>query len=239
MESSKEIKILDDLNINYDNLVNSTLDVFNDCILIINSDNIEKLNNYVKESLNKKPKYIITSINCQVESANVIKFKNYEDIFNHMLKKMYPEYESKNFFGLTGTNGKTTTGYYLSQLLGKNSLFIGTTEANLFKDITKEEHLTTPKLFNIFKLLRKKEYVDIDNIILEVSSHALDQNRLENLNFLISGFTNLSQDHFDYHQNIQNYFEAKKKLFNKNLSLQYVYVDSSWCMKLNDEINNK
>ena len=239
MESSKEIKILDDLNINYDNLVNSTLDVFNDCILIINSDNIEKLNNYVKEGLNKKPKYIITSINCQVESANIIKFKNYEDIFNHILKKMYPEYESKNFFGITGTNGKTTTGYYLSQLLGKNSLFIGTTEANLFKDITKEEHLTTPKLFNIFKLLRKKEYVDIDNIILEVSSHALDQNRLENLNFLISGFTNLSQDHFDYHQNIQNYFEAKKKLFNKNLSLQYVYIDSSWGRKLNDEINNK
>ena len=59
MESTKEIKILDDLNINYDNLVNSTLDVFNDCILIINSDNIEKLNNYVKEGLNKKPKYII------------------------------------------------------------------------------------------------------------------------------------------------------------------------------------
>ena len=56
---------------------------------------------------------------------------------------------------------------------------------------------------------------------------------------LISGFTNISQDHFDYHQNIQNYFEAKKKLFNKNLSLQYVYIDSNWGRKLNDEINNK
>ena len=74
---------------------------------------------------------------------------------------------------------------------------------------------------------------------MEVSSNALDQNRLENLNFLMSGFTNLSQDHFDYHLNIQNYFEAKKKLFNKNFSLQYVYIDSSWGRKLNDEINNK
>ena len=145
MESSKEIKILDDLNINYTNLVNSTLDVFEDCSLVINSSNIEKLNNYVREGLNKKAKLIITSINCQVESENVIKFKNYDDIFNHILKKMYPEYESKNFFGLTGTNGKTTTGYYLNQLLGENSLFIGTTEANLFIGITKEEHLTTPK----------------------------------------------------------------------------------------------
>ena len=239
MESSKEIKILDDLNINYDNLVNSTLDVFKDCILIIDSNNIEKLDNYVRESLNKKPKFIITSIKCQIDSENVIKFKNYDDIFNHMLKRLYPEYEFKNFFGLTGTNGKTTTGYYLKQILGENSLFIGTTEGNLFTDITKEEHLTTPKLFNIFKLLRKKEYVDVDNVILEVSSHALDQNRLENLNFLISGFTNLSQDHFDYHQNIQNYFEAKKKLFNKNFSLQYVYIDSNWGKRLNSEINNK
>ena len=62
MESSKEIKILDDLNINYTDLVNSTLDVFEDCSLVINSSNIEKLNNYVREGLNKKAKLIITSI---------------------------------------------------------------------------------------------------------------------------------------------------------------------------------
>ena len=67
MESSKEIKILDDLNINYANLVNSTLDVFEDCSLVINSSNIEKLNNYVREGIDKKAKLIITSINCQVE----------------------------------------------------------------------------------------------------------------------------------------------------------------------------
>ncbi|MDB4814720.1 Mur ligase family protein, partial [Acidimicrobiia bacterium] len=193
MDISKEIQIFNDLDINLDNLVNSTLDVFEDCVLIINLNNRTKLNKYVTEAINKKAKLIITSINCDIASEKVVKFENYEDVFNHVIKKMYPEYVDKNFFGLTGTNGKTTTGYYLNQLLGEDSLFIGTTEDYLFKDITREEHLTTPKLFNIFKLLRKKEYTHINNIVLEVSSHALDQNRLKGMKFLVSGFTNLSQ----------------------------------------------
>ena len=239
MEISKEIQIFDELNLNFDNLVNSTLDVFEDCILIINLKNKEKLNEYVIESINKKAKLIITSTNCDVERENVIKFRNYEEVFNHVLVKMYPKYASVNFFGVTGTNGKTTTGYYLNQLLGENSLFMGTTEGNLFRNITKEEHLTSPKLFNIFKLLRKEEYSHIVNVVLEVSSHALVQDRVTFINFLISGFTNLSQDHFDYHKNIDNYFEAKKKLFTRNSSKQYVYIDEDWGTRLNEEVENK
>ncbi len=212
MESSREVQIFDELNINFDNLVNSSLDVFEDCILIINMNNKEKLNEYIKQSLVKEPKIVITSTNCDIEAKNIIKFENYDDIFNHALKKMYPEYISKNFYGLTGTNGKTTTGHYLKQLLGKKALFIGTTESNLFKSVTKEEHLTTPKLFNIFKLLRSKEYSNINDIVLEVSSHALDQNRVGNIKFLVSGFTNLSQDHFDYHKNIENYLKLRKTI---------------------------
>lgn len=239
MESSREVQIFDELNINFDNLVNSSLDVFEDCILIINMNNKEKLNEYIKQSLVKEPKIVITSTNCDIEAKNIIKFENYDDIFNHALKKMYPEYISKNFYGLTGTNGKTTTGHYLKQLLGKKALFIGTTESNLFKSVTKEEHLTTPKLFNIFKLLRSKEYSNINDIVLEVSSHALDQNRVGNIKFLVSGFTNLSQDHFDYHKNIENYFKAKKKLFNKKLSMKYVYINNEWGKRINQEVDNK
>jgi uncharacterized UPF0146 family protein len=100
---SKEIQIFDKLNINLDNLVNSTLDVFENCILIINLKNKEKLNEYVIESINKKAKLIITSTNCDVERENVIKFRNYEEVFNHVLVKMYPKYASVNFFGVTGT----------------------------------------------------------------------------------------------------------------------------------------
>ena len=77
MDISKEIQIFNDLDINLDNLVNSTLDVFEDCILIINLNNKKKLDKYVTEAINKKAKLIITSINCNVESEMVVKFENY------------------------------------------------------------------------------------------------------------------------------------------------------------------
>jgi UDP-N-acetylmuramoyl-L-alanyl-D-glutamate--2,6-diaminopimelate ligase len=59
------------------------------------------------------------------------------------------------------------------------------------------------------------------------------------MKFLVSGFTNLSQDHFDYHDNIDTYFDAKKKLFNKNLSKQYVFIDEDWGTRLNKEVNGE
>ena len=82
---------------------------------------------------------------------------------------MCKNFDKKNYFGITGTNGKTTTGYYLNQLIKNKSMFIGTTEEDLFKNITNEEHLTTPKLFNILKLLSKEENKDINDVVIEVS----------------------------------------------------------------------
>ena len=74
---------------------------------------------------------------------------------------------------------------------------------------------------------------DISNVVLEVSSHALDQQRLNGLYFKMSGFTNLSQDHLDYHNTMDEYFEAKTKLFNKKISDQFVYIVSNYGEKLN------
>jgi len=91
--------------------------------------------------------------------------------------------------------------------------------------------LTTPKLFNLLKLLRLKNK-KYSSIVLEVSSHALEQERLPNIEFEVSGFTNLSQDHLDYHQNMENYFLAKSKLFKKGISKKMVYVDSNYGRQL-------
>ena len=239
MEANIEINDFDNLDINFDHVVNSSKDAYKGCILLVNTEDSEQLNHFVEAGLSKEAEMIITSKYCDIESEKVIKFENFDAVFNHALTKMLPKQHSLNFFGITGTNGKTTTGHYLSQLLGEETLFIGTTGYELFKDVTNEVHLTTPKLFNIFKLLRGDEYKDIKNIILEVSSHALDQNRLKGIKFLISGFTNLSQDHLDYHKTIDEYFLAKQKLFDKELSSQYVYVDEKWGKDLNAVIDNK
>ena len=225
LTSSKE------LNIN--KIINSTLDITDNSILFINNESIEKLNQLISESLDSNLKAIVTSDNCSISNKKILKLKNYDEIFKDILNKMCPNYSNKNFYGITGTNGKTTTGFYLNQLIGSRSLFIGTTEEGIFKKITKEVHLTTPKLFNIIKLLGLKEYEDINDVVIEVSSHALEQERLKDLKFKISGFTNLSQDHFDYHKNIDNYFNSKLKLFKSDISEKFVYIDTEWGNKIN------
>ena len=214
-------------------IINSTLDISENSILFLNNESPERLNQLINGILDKKLKIIVTSENCSISNDKIIKVKNYDQTFNKVLEKICPDYIKKNYYGITGTNGKTTTGFYLDQLISSKSLFIGTTEEDIFKKITNEEHLTTPKLFNIIKLLGLKENNNINDVVIEVSSHALDQERLKGLKFKVSGFTNLSQDHFDYHKNIENYFNSKIKLFNNDVSEKLVYIDSQWGNKIN------
>ena len=82
------------------------------------------------------------------------------------------------------------------------------------------------------KLAGQVDFKKYNNIILEASSHALDQDRFNGIRFNTSGFTNLSQDHFDYHTNIENYFNSKLKLFSNQLSDKYVYIDNEWGNKV-------
>ena len=227
-----EVKNIFNKDFDYSKLVNSTLDIKENSILIINNDSEERLNELILDAINKNVKNIITSKNCTLVDKKIIKVENYNKTFKNLLLKICQDFQTKNYFGITGTNGKTTTGFYLNQLIRNESIFIGTTEEQLFKNITNEEHLTTPKLFNILQLLNKKEYRDIMDVVIEVSSHALDQDRLQGILFKVSGFTNLSQDHFDYHKNIDNYFKSKLKLFTEDLSERFVYVESEWGNKV-------
>ena len=222
---------------NSNKIINSTLDISENAILLLNNKSLEKLNKLISESLEHKLKAIITTEDCSISDEKIIKVKNYDEVCWDLLDKVCPNFQNKTFYGITGTNGKTTTGYYLNQLIDSESLFVGTTEADIFKKITNEEHLTTPKLFNIIKFLSLEENRGVNDIVLEVSSHALDQERLKDLKFKVSGFTNLSQDHFDYHKNIENYFNSKLKLFSDHVSEKLVYIESDWGNKV-DSLTN-
>ena len=220
------------LNIDYSNVVNSTLDIENDSILCIELNDAERLDNLILEGLKKGTKLVLTSNKSNIENESVYRYENFEEIFFDILKNLSPDYKSKYYFGITGTNGKTTTGYLLKQLIGSTSAFVGTVDEENYFDFTKEEHLTTPKLFNLVKLISKLNS-DIDSIILEVSSHAIKQDRLKDINFVISGFTNLSQDHLDYHINMDEYLMTKSKLFNEDISNKFLFVDSEYGKKIN------
>ena len=125
---------------------------------------------------------------------------------------------SKNIeiVGVTGTNGKTTVSYLLAYAmhgLKRNSAFIGTLGNGLFGQIETSK-TTTPdpaKLHSLFSLWENQ----VDFVAMEVSSHALEQGRIEGTEFNTTVFTNLSRDHLDYHKTIDDYISAKFSLFEK------------------------
>lgn len=121
--------------------------------------------------------------------------------------------------GVTGTSGKTTTVtllYRIALSLGYKAGLISTVE-NLINGEKMEASYnvpsTTPDPIFLNKLLSKMVEEGCEYVFMEVSSHAMDQNRVAGVNFVGGIFTNLSQDHFDYHKNFENYFQAKKKFF--------------------------
>lgn len=117
--------------------------------------------------------------------------------------------------GVTGTNGKTTTStllYKIAMALGHKSGLIGTVE-NRIREESRVALKTTPSPINLNKLLTEMVKNGCEYVFMEVSSHALDQNRVAGINFSGAIFTNLTHDHLDYHKSFENYFLAKKKLF--------------------------
>ena len=124
----------------------------------------------------------------------------------------YPQNQLK-IVGVTGTNGKTTTTYILESILGeKNVARIGTVEYKIGDEIIPAPN-TTPSSLEIIKICKKALEKNIKYLIMEVSSHGLDIGRVNMLRFEVGIFTNLTLDHLDYHKTMENYYLAKRKLF--------------------------
>lgn len=124
----------------------------------------------------------------------------------------YPQNQLK-IVGVTGTNGKTTTTYILESILGeKNVARIGTVEYKIGDKIIPAPN-TTPSSLEIIKICKKALEKNIKYLIMEVSSHGLEIGRVNMLRFEAGIFTNLTLDHLDYHKTMENYYLAKRKLF--------------------------
>ena len=122
--------------------------------------------------------------------------------------------------GVTGTNGKTTVSYLVRAILeaaGAGCGLIGTVEYR-YRDQTSEAARTTPDAPTLHKLLRAMRDGGADAVVMEVSSHALDQRRVDGVDFDVGIFTNLTRDHLDYHQTMQQYLAAKERFFSELVS---------------------
>jgi UDP-N-acetylmuramoyl-L-alanyl-D-glutamate--2,6-diaminopimelate ligase len=143
--------------------------------------------------------------------------------------------------GITGTNGKSTTAALVGQLLDAGGLataVIGTLGAKLDGERIATCERTTPESTDLAPILRTAIRRGAAAVAMEVSSHALMQDRVEGLEFEVAVWTNLTRDHLDYHLDMEGYFAAKRRLFDRHLGAdgrRVLPVDDPWGARLLDE----
>ncbi len=140
--------------------------------------------------------------------------------------------------GITGTNGKTTIAYLLEAAAAASARgtgVIGTVEARIHGE--RQEGLrTTPEGTDLQRLLRHMDDRGVDVVAMEVSSHGLDLRRVDGTRFAVGVFTNLSQDHLDWHGSMEAYFTAKARLFTPEFTRHgVVVIDDAWGRRLADQ----
>ena len=203
-------------------------------------------NLYINEARRNGASIVISQ---EEKGKDVIKLtnKDYFKIYSHLCSSFYNK-KPKNIIAVTGTNGKTSVTDFCRQIwsfYGLKSASIGTlgirdTSEQYYHKI--RNNLTTLDSSELNKQLSKLYDKQISYVALEASSHGINQNRLDGINFNGAVFTNLSHDHLDYHKNMENYFSAKMKLFTEYLkdgTCVSINLDDQYGMELYNKIKTK
>ena len=181
---------------------------------------IRNVNTDGHDFINKAIENGATKIICEegqydVETIHVEDTRQY--LKEYLYKNYYPVFKDMKLIGVTGTNGKTTIGYMIYQMLtmlNHPCAYMGTIGFYYCNQYIPMVN-TTPDVDVLYDLFLKAKEAGCQTLVMEVSSHALDKDRIYGLEFDEVAFTNLTQDHLDYHKTIENYAAAKLKLFQK------------------------
>ncbi len=171
------------------------------------------------------------------DGTPVIYVDNLSEKLNIIASRFYgnPGLGFKEIIGVTGTNGKTTTCYLLAQTLsrlGNPCALIGTIGTGFVSSLETSGY-TTPEPISLQKYLKSFIEQGAQAVCMEVSSHGLIQHRVDSVNFSSAHFTNLTQDHLDYHGTMQAYGQAKQKLFQfQSLQRVVVNADDAYSQKM-------
>lgn len=170
--------------------------------------------NFIEEAIGKGAPYVVAEKPFK-DFKNIILVEDSKKAFGECVKAHFdsPD-EHLKVIGVTGTNGKTSTTHIIHAILSQKYKggIIGTMYYKLDNEVIEASN-TTPGVKTWFSLLSKAKEKGLDFVAAEVSSHALDQLRVYPTKFFATVFTNLTQDHLDYHKTMENYFNAKRRLF--------------------------
>ncbi len=156
-----------------------------------------------------------------------------EWVKNYISDTYSEEVNELNIMGVTGTNGKTTTCYLTYQILNKlgiKTAYIGTIGFYCNGE-SRELPNTTPNIVDLYELLLEAKDKGCTNVIMEVSSHSLVLERVKGLKYKVAAFTNLTEDHLDFHKTMDNYFKAKNLLLKQ--------LEGSYIVNVDDEYGDK
>ena len=172
---------------------------------------------FITDAINRGARYIVYEKDIQIPSGvTAIKVTSSRRALGVLAKNYFGNPSAKLcLIGVTGTNGKTTTTYLLESILAQAGCKCGVlgTVNYRYNNKTYPAPNTTPESYEMQKILRTMADDGITHVIAEVSSHAIDLKRIDNCDFDLGIFTNLSHEHLDYHLTMGNYFQAKKRFF--------------------------
>lgn len=170
---------------------------------------------FIDEALARGASAIVTQKPVRKKSI-IIEVKNTRNALAKISDRFYSNPSKKLFLiGITGTNGKTTTAFLVENLLSQAGIKVGVigTLNYRYSGKTFQNPMTTPESYDLQKILTEMLKSGITHVVMEVSSHAIDLNRICNCRFNLLVFTNLTQDHLDYHGDMNSYWSCKKKFF--------------------------
>jgi len=171
---------------------------------------------FISEAIDSGAVAIIVKegFNYDAENVEIITESNVRRLFARISSNFF-KYQPRNIVAITGTNGKTSVGYFCHQIwetLGCESAFLGTLGL-ISKSHNEKASLTTPDPVSLHKTLDLLSRKGTEYVAFEASSHGLSQHRLDGVKVTIAAFTNFSRDHLDYHGSMSSYFNDKMRLF--------------------------
>jgi UDP-N-acetylmuramoyl-L-alanyl-D-glutamate--2,6-diaminopimelate ligase len=170
---------------------------------------------FVDEAVHRGALLIVADKPCQA-GVPVLQVDDCREALALLARSFYEDpARSMDLIGVTGTNGKSTVTFLIEELLEKTGRKPGLLGTLVYRwgGMQTKAARTTPDAVDIYRMLRQMADSGVDSVVMEVSSHGLDQKRVFGLNFRAAVFTNLSRDHLDYHKDIRAYGEAKARLF--------------------------
>ncbi|MCM8711004.1 UDP-N-acetylmuramoyl-L-alanyl-D-glutamate--2,6-diaminopimelate ligase [Clostridium sp. SYSU_GA19001] len=174
-----------------------------------------------------------------VDSCTVVRVEDSRKALAVASSNFYGEpWKSLKMIGITGTNGKTTSTYMMKAILEEAGFKVGLigTVANYIGDKKIPSHRTTPESLELHELFKEMLDNKVTHCVMEVSSHSLSLDRVFGIEFSEGIFTNLTQDHLDFHKTFENYYEAKLKLFNSS-STAIINIDDEYGKKVYKDVS--